>query len=144
MSEIHGHVVFGKIVVHPAPALLVHGGVLIKSHADTPNHSAEELAARCFGVENPARAETAKHSRHSDLAQVGVDANFSKLRAKGVHGVAFFFSSRLGVRLGFDVRLPTSGDQRLEGFAFGRIGSRIQTSIFERDVLRADPGQRRL
>ncbi len=119
---VHRNVVLSQVVVNPAAQPMVHHGVLVKRHADAPNHTAEQLAARGLCIQDLSGAEATDHARHFDLPKVCINTDFRELSAERVHGVAFLLLAWLRVGFAFNASLPASAQQLLEALALRRIG----------------------
>src|SRR3954451_15782409 len=71
-------VIFGVAVIHEAAQRVVGQGFLVQRHAYAPDHAADDLAARCFRVDDPAAGDCADHAGHGDSAEVLVHFNLDE------------------------------------------------------------------
>ncbi|MNH27798.1 hypothetical protein D3C79_879240 [compost metagenome] len=98
---VYRYVVFRQVVVEDSPQAVIGLRRFVQCHADTPDDTAEDLAACGLGVDDAARCHSADHPGDLDRAQVFIDLHLDEHGAMGRGGEGF----ALGAGRCFDLHL---------------------------------------
>src|SRR5208283_374139 len=75
---IYRHMILGEIAVHETAISVVDHALFVQRHADTPDHAAQDLAARGLGVQDTPGGNRADDARDANHAKLLVNLNLSK------------------------------------------------------------------
>src|SRR5262249_28692750 len=87
-----------EIVRHEAPEPVVGCGLLVQRHTDTPDHRAENLAARDLRIEDATGRDRTDHARDADDAKLFVNPDigeYGRVREMREFTVLIRFDARL-------------------------------------------------
>src|ERR1700692_3663904 len=92
---VHGHVVFGEVVIDEIAEAGIKRHLFMQCSADAEHHPANGLRPRRLRVQDTAGGEYAQHAPQPYLTGILIDADFGEMRAIGLLREILVVAARL-------------------------------------------------